>query len=783
MPVQHKYRPKHLALAVALALGCAEFSMAQQVSIDDSIPSDATPEQLIAVLDAFINDPGTNKSTINKAADGSNRTFGDGDDLVTVSGRGILSGFIDGGDGVNVLQLDTASGGTLGESRRFEGLELKRSTWTMNSAGDFNTGVLIRPKATLINNGHIKGEALTQGTLVNNGTIGGAATVQSGGSLNNPGTIEGNVVIHEKGAFAGNGLTGALKVDGKLSVDNLHGAPKVKGDLNLSKTAELTYEVNADRRGEMIVVGGTASLGGATLNIVAASGDYPLISENKILVADKVEGEFGKVLNNLAFLTPKLDYQDKSVDLILLRNDVTIESVATTDNGKEVAQSIEEPMDIPLAPSVAESPNPPANADPSVPVSTPTTTAEKPSIAATPLTTEQPVVAATPPTTEPPVTAATPPTTEQPVTAATQPPAANSVATLPKASSPTNAAVAALLSADKQTASVAIEQLAGGNNANLAKATLNSDSPISGTMLSAMRQLDSASSYSNSTRRNAPRLAAGSEDNGRVWLQALGHGGTLDRDHDALKHSTQGLVLGADWGVDEEWRIGVMGGKSETRLDSHGLDGDLDSWHLGAYALRQNGPMSLRLGATYSNHDGSTKRRVAFNGFSDRPEGRYDANTQQAFAELGYNLGRANVSIEPFASLGYQRYQRDTYTEKGGAAALKVHGQTQNNLNSTFGLRLAKLNTLDNGMQLTPRFSAGWKHTYGDVYSDTRQRLVTGGKNFTVSGASLDRDSLQVDAGLDLGLSAKHTLGVGLTGEIGTDSRNHGVTGQWRMSF
>jgi subtilase-type serine protease len=771
MPVQHKYRPQHLALAVALALGCAELSMAQQISADNTGPPIESPEQLMAALDAFINDPATNKTTIGKAADGVNRTFGDGDDLVIVSGRGTLSGLIDGGDGVNFLQLDTASGGTLGESRRFEGLELKRSTWTTNGAGDFNTGVLIRPKATLINNGHIQGEALTQGTLVNNGTIGGAATVQSGGSLNNSGTIEGNVVIDEKGAFAGNGLTGSLKVNGKLSVDGLHGAPKVKGDLNLSKTAELTYEVNADRKSETILVDGTANLGGATLNIVAAPGDYPFISENNILVANKVEGEFGKVLNNLAFLTPKLDYQEKKVDLILLRNDVPIESVATTDNGKQVAQSIEEPTDIPQAPSVAVAPNPPASTGTSVPVSIPTTTAEKPS------------TAESSPTIDLPITAATPPTTEQPVTATTQPPATNSVATVPKASSPTNVAVAALLSADKQTASVAIEQLAGSQNANLAKATLNSDSPISATMLSAMRQLDSASSYSNSTRRNAPRRAAGSDDNGRVWLQALGHGGTLDRDYDALKHTTHGLVLGADWGIDEEWRIGVLGGKSETRLDSRGLDGDLDSWHLGAYALRQNGPVSLRLGATYSSHDGSTKRRVAFKGFSDRPEGRYDANTQQAFAELGYNLGQANVSIEPFASLGYQRYQRDTYTEKGGAAALKVHGQTQNNLNSTFGLRLAKLNTLDNGMQLTPRFSAGWKHTYGDVYSDTRQRLVTGGKNFTVSGAPLDRDSLLVDAGLDLGLSAKHTLGVGLTGEIGTDSRNHGVTGQWRMSF
>ncbi|MGF6516647.1 subtilase-type serine protease [Pseudomonas sp. BT76 TE3572] len=819
MPVQHKYRPKHLALAIALALGCTEISLAQQVSIDATIPSGATPEQLIAALDAFINDPDTLKTPINRAVDGVDRTFGNGNDLVVVSGRGALAGFIDGGDGVNFLQLDTASGGTLGDSRRFEGLELKRSTWTMNGSGDFNTGVLIRSKATLINNGHIKGGALSQGTFVNNGKIGGDATVQSGGFLNNPGTIEGNVVIHEKGALAGNGLIGSLKVSGKLSVDGLHGAPKVNGDLNLSKTAELTYEINADRKSQTILVGGTASLGGATLNIVAAPGDYPLISEKNILAAKKVEGEFGKVINNLAFLTPKLDYEEKRVNLFLVRNDVSIESVATTDNGKEVAQSIEEPTDIPQAPSVAEAPNPPASADTSVPVSAPTTTAEKPSIAATPPTTDLSVTAATSPTTDLPVIAATSPTTDllviaatspttdlpviaatsstadlpviaatsstadQPVIAATSPPATNSVATVPKASSPTNAAVAALLRADKQTASVAIEQLAGGNNANLAKATLNSDSPISATMLSAMRQLDSASSYSKSTRRNAPRLAAGSEDNGRVWFQALGHGGTLDRDYDSLKHTTHGLVLGADWGIDEEWRIGVMSGKSDTRLDSRGLDGDLDSWHLGAYALRQNGPMSLRLGATYSSHDGSTKRRVAFKGFSDRPEGRYDANTQQAFAELGYNLGQANVSIEPFASLGYQRYQRDTYTEKGGAAALKVQGQTQNNLNSTFGLRLAKLNTLDNGMQLTPRFSAGWKHTYGDVYSDTRQRLVTGGKNFTVSGAELDRDSLLVDAGLDLGLSAKHTLGVGLTGEIGTDSRNHGVTGQWRMSF
>jgi outer membrane autotransporter protein len=191
----------------------------------------------------------------------------------------------------------------------------------------------------------------------------------------------------------------------------------------------------------------------------------------------------------------------------------------------------------------------------------------------------------------------------------------------------------------------------------------------------------------------------------------------------------------------------------------------------------------LRLGAAYSGHQGDSKRTVAFDGFSDRLKGDYDANSQQAFAELGYAMGSGRLSAEPFANLGYQRYHRDSYNEKGGAAALHVDGQTQDNFSSTFGLRLAHLSQLDNGVSLTPRVSAGWKHTYGDVDSSTRQAFLMGGTAFNVEGSALDRDSLLLEAGLDVGLSARHTVGVGYTGEIGSNSRNHGLIGQWQMSF
>ncbi|MCT7085299.1 autotransporter domain-containing protein, partial [Salmonella enterica] len=76
----------------------------------------------------------------------------------------------------------------------------------------------------------------------------------------------------------------------------------------------------------------------------------------------------------------------------------------------------------------------------------------------------------------------------------------------------------------------------------------------------------------------------------------------------------------------------------------------------------------------------------------------YNANSQTVFSEMGYQLGTADLSVEPFADLGYQRYHRDGFKERGGLTALNVGSQNQQNLSSTFGLRLASLYRFDNQM-------------------------------------------------------------------------------------
>ncbi|MDL2188907.1 autotransporter domain-containing protein [Pseudomonas sp. ChxA] len=598
--------------------------------------------------------------------------LGGGDDKLVLLGGSRFVGLVDGGTGYDRVIMDDPAGGSFGNSRNFEWLDVKQGIWTLTSNGDFSDG----------------GE------------------IFSGAKLINQGSIAGNVTVDAGGTYAGGGSVGGLVVNGTLQTNTALGTATITRDLKMGGGSTLAYGVNADGSSAPIKVGGTAYLNRATLAVNPGEGTYPWQSHYTVLQAGSINGTFGNVTSDYAFLTPTLDYSPTQVGLTYSRNDIAFNQFATTRNG--------------------------ANA-------------------------------------------------------------ANSLAGLGKNSPLYNA----LLNTTNATAGGAIEQLAGSSTANLTSATLGASAQVGNSMLAAMHQMGGgAGLLVGLDQKDTPALAATSVPSdarnlndpnarGRLWLQGIGSYGKLDGEHgsNGLTQRTKGTLLGADWALDSDWRVGVLGGYSKTDLETTGVDGSVDSWHAGLYALRQNGPLALRLGAAYSGHQGDSKRTVAFNGFSDRPKGDYDANSQQAFAELGYAMGSGRLSAEPFANLGYQRYQRDSYSEKGGAAALHVDGQTQDNFSSTFGLRLAHLSQLDNGISLTPRVSAGWKHTYGEVDSNTRQAFVAGGTAFNVEGSALDRDSLLLEAGLDVGLSARHSLGLGYTGELGSNSRNHALTGQWQMRF
>ncbi|MGY4532188.1 subtilase-type serine protease [Pseudomonas sp. TE3786] len=367
------------------------------------------------------------------------------------------------------------------------------------------------------------------------------------------------------------------------------------------------------------------------------------------------------------------------------------------------------------------------------------------------------------------------------------------------ASQSNNSLYNALLTSNSATASQALEQLSGASNASMAAATLAGSSQVSTVMQGAMRQLGGfgSSLQASILRDDGPQLVAVGVPNearglhdpkaaGRLWVQALGSHGTVDGEHGSsdVDQNTGGTLFGADWALNQDWRLGVVGGYSRTDIDAgQGASGDVDSYHVGVYALTQFDQLALRLGAAYSSHDGENKRRVSFAGVDDKLHGSYDADSQQAFAELAYQYASGHLLAEPFASLGYQRYSRDAYNEKGGDSALHVDDQDQDNLSSTFGIRIARLDQFANGMSFTPRMSLGWRHTYGDVDSQTRQAFISGGSAFSAQGTALDRNTMLLEAGFDVGITATQSLGLGYAGEMGSNAQNHGVIAQWQLAF
>ncbi|MER9137988.1 autotransporter outer membrane beta-barrel domain-containing protein [Mesorhizobium sp. M0830] len=273
-----------------------------------------------------------------------------------------------------------------------------------------------------------------------------------------------------------------------------------------------------------------------------------------------------------------------------------------------------------------------------------------------------------------------------------------------------------------------------------------------------------------------PEMVAADTDRFAVWGQAFGSWGNTDSDGNAaaFDRSTGGLLAGADTQLGT-WRVGLIGGYSHSSFDAddRNSSGKSDSYHLGLYGGTNWGAIAFRTGAAYSWNSLSTKRAVAFNGFTDGLSADYDAGTAQAFGELAYKADAGHFKVEPFANLAYVSVHTDGFTETGGAAALTSAGSTTDATFTTLGLRAST----DLGLgqiKATARGMLGWRHAFGDD-TPASSFAFAGGDLFTIAGVPVARDAAVVVAGLDLNMSANATLGLSYTGQFGGGTVDQGA--------
>jgi outer membrane autotransporter protein len=290
-----------------------------------------------------------------------------------------------------------------------------------------------------------------------------------------------------------------------------------------------------------------------------------------------------------------------------------------------------------------------------------------------------------------------------------------------------------------------------------------------------------------------------------LWGQGFGAFGTAGGGGNAfdLDRQIAGFALGADIRLPSGVRFGLVGGYTETNLDSAGRQGGgaraesatLKSGFGGVYGGYAFGPVSVRLGALYADTDTRTRRSVLY-GLSDSPTGHGGGHTVQGFGEIGYRFAFGAASalvskdgpavaasyIEPFVGGAYIGIRRDGFAETGGAAALVSYARDYDLGAVTAGVRAQTSLDLGFGLPLTAHGQLGYRRAFGDVVP-TALLSFGSGPSFLSAGVPIDRDALVAGAGLDLAVAPNASLGVAYTGQVGARAQDQAVKGNFTLRF
>ncbi|CRM89401.1 Extracellular serine protease precursor [Pseudomonas sp. 22 E 5] len=266
----------------------------------------------------------------------------------------------------------------------------------------------------------------------------------------------------------------------------------------------------------------------------------------------------------------------------------------------------------------------------------------------------------------------------------------------------------------------------------------------------------------------------------KLWLKALGAWGKTDSRSETAGSTTSlgGLLGGVDGALDEQTRVGLVAGYSDSSLNmgsgTHS-SASIDSYHFGAYAGRELGDWRVSAGGAYSWHRGDVKRDLQYGAVSGKQKSKLEARTAQLFTEAAYRINLQSLALEPFANLAYVHLDSDGFHEKGDAAALERGSDQRDAVLSTLGVRALKTVALNDHQQLQLSGSLGWQHSLTAVESEEHLAFVAGGPSFAVRSSPLLRDAALVGVQASLALSPATRVNLDYSGQWGGREKTQGV--------
>ena len=281
-----------------------------------------------------------------------------------------------------------------------------------------------------------------------------------------------------------------------------------------------------------------------------------------------------------------------------------------------------------------------------------------------------------------------------------------------------------------------------------------------------------------------------------AWFSGIGSTGSVlgDANASGFTYTLGGAAFGIDYRPDPRFLVGIAGGYTSGTQWVNGFSGNgySDAFSValyGSYTPNGTGPgfyADALVG--YATANNRMQRVISLPG---QPTGLANGNTSanqflgQIEAGYKFDLGLgSNTSISPFARLQIASINQAGFTEYGGGLYnLAVGAQTTTSIRTTIGVDLASRFDLG-GTLLDLGLRLGWMHEFADTARPmTAAFAAAPGSQFTVLGATPQRDSAVIGFSAAMALSDRTSLFVSYDGELGGGTDNHSVRAGFKIKW
>jgi uncharacterized protein with beta-barrel porin domain len=301
--------------------------------------------------------------------------------------------------------------------------------------------------------------------------------------------------------------------------------------------------------------------------------------------------------------------------------------------------------------------------------------------------------------------------------------------------------------------------------------------------------------YVKGLREQAPPVATA-----RTWrLWANAFAGVQDIDGLAFPTGSApvdihnyGAAVGADYQLNPNFLVGAAAGGSGSNFSvaPRLTSGTVEGLHAGIYGAARWNAFYASAGLSYGRFSNSVRRGIIGIGPNEIANGKFDSAGAMGRLELGYRQALASFVVTPFVALEAGGLRQGGFTETDFATAggfgvlgLTYRSKTAVTLPASLGAQIETTLTMPYGISLTPFARLAWVHEFRPERNLGAAFTVLPAALFTIDGARVASDALEVKTGAKLKLSDNSSLFANFDGEFAGRSRSYTGTAGFNYTW